>query len=105
LLQVYVVIPIVMSSVWERDFERIASDSSYNCLLTIVPHWDDVQWSWPGSKPQRSRSPESFKGQSTHARVRDITYVCIDGLPSNLVQMVSFIETMSIYPRIFRLPI
>ena len=26
---------------------------------------------------------ETFKGQSTHARVRAVTYVCIAGLPSN----------------------
>jgi len=29
--------------------------------------------------------------QSTHAPVRAITYVCIDGLPSNLVQMLSLL--------------
>ena len=31
----------------------------------------------------------TFKGQSTHAPVRAIIYVCIDGLSSNLVQMLS----------------
>jgi len=58
----------------------------YKCC----PHWDDVQWPWPWSITQRSRSHETFKCQSTHARVRAVTYVCIDGLPSNLV----LIETM-----------
>ena len=57
------------------------------------PHWDDVQWPWLGSIPHRSRSHETFKGQSTHACVSTITYIYIDGLPSN------------IYLRIFRLPI
>ena len=50
---------------------------------------------WPGSIPQRLRSHETFKGQSTHARVRAITYVCIDGLPSNLVQMLSLLRRCS----------
>jgi len=36
-----------------------------------------------------SSSHETFKGQSTHTRVRTVTNVCIDGLPSNLVQMSS----------------
>ena len=36
----------------------------------------------------KSRSHEAFKGQSTHAHVCSITYVCIDVLPSNLVQML-----------------
>ena len=44
----------------------------------------------PGSIFQRSRSQETFKGKSTHARVRAITYVCIDVLPSNKC----FIKTM-----------
>ena len=52
-------------------------------------HWDDVQWPWPGSIPQLSRSHKTFKGQSTHACVHAITYVYIDGLPSNWVQMLS----------------
>ena len=56
----------------------------YNCC----PHWDYVQWPWPGSIPQRSMSHKTFKGQSTHALVRAITYVCFDILPSNLVQML-----------------
>ena len=34
----------------------------YKCC----PHWDDVQWPWPGSIPQRSRSHNTFNGQSTH---------------------------------------
>ena len=29
---------------------------------------------------------ETFKGQSTHARVRAITYICIDGLPCAYIQ-------------------
>ena len=41
---------------------------------------------------KRSRSHETFKSQSTHARVRAITYICIDGLPSNLVQMLSSLK-------------
>jgi len=57
----------------------------YKCC----PHWDDVQWPWPRSTHQRSRSHNTLKGHSTHARVRTITYVCIDRLPSNLVQMLS----------------
>ena len=57
----------------------------YKCC----PHWEDVQWPWPGSIPQRSRSHNTFKGLSTHAGVRSITYVCIDILPSNLVPMLS----------------
>ena len=59
--------------------------SWYKCC----PHWDDVQWHWPRSIPQRSRSQETFKGQGSHARVCTITYVCIDGIPFNLVQMLS----------------
>ena len=55
-------------------------------------HWDTVQWPWPGSIPQRSRSHKPFTDQSTHARVRSITYICIDGLPSNLVQMLSLLR-------------
>ena len=69
----------------------------------ITPHWDDVQWPWSGSIPQRSRLHKTFKGQSTHARVRAITSVCIDGLP--LGTNVVLIETMCVYPRLFRLPI
>ena len=46
--------------------------SWYKCC----PHWDDVQWPWLGSIPQRSHS--TFKGQSTHARFCAITYVGID---------------------------
>jgi len=57
----------------------------YKCC----PHWDIVQWPWPGSIPQRSRSHTTFKGQSTHAHVSTITYVCIERLPFNLVQMLS----------------
>ena len=57
----------------------------YKCC----PHWDDVQWPWLGSIPQRSWSHNTFKVQSTNARVCAITYVCIDGLSSNLVQMLS----------------
>jgi len=34
-------------------------------------------------------SQKTFKGQSSHTRVRAITYLWIDGLPSNLVQMLS----------------
>jgi len=30
------------------------------------PHKNDVQWPWPRSIPQRSRSHDTFKGQSTH---------------------------------------
>ena len=58
-------------------------------LVTCCPHWDDVQWPWPVSIPQRLRSHKTFKGQSTHACFRAITYVCIEGLPSNLVQLLS----------------
>ena len=53
------------------------------------PHWGDVRWPWPGFIPQRSRSHKTFKGQSIHACVCSITYICINGLPSNLVQMLS----------------
>jgi len=60
----------------------------YKCC----PHWDGVQWPRLGSIPQRSRSHKTFKGQSTHAHVRAITYVCIDGLLSNLVQMLSLLR-------------
>ena len=42
---------------------------------------------WPYLK--RSRSHETFKGQSTYSRVRSIAYLCIDELPYNLVQMFS----------------
>ena len=37
-------------------------------------------------------SHNTFKDQSTRARVRAITYVCIDGLPSNLIQMLSLLR-------------
>ena len=43
-------------------------------------------------RTSRSRSYKTFKGQSTHARVRAIIYVCIDGLSSNLVQMLSLLR-------------
>ena len=43
----------------------------YKCC----PHWDDMQWPWPVCIPQRSRSHKTFKGQSTHACVRTITYI------------------------------
>ena len=56
----------------------------YKCC----PHLDNVQWPWPGSIPQRSKSHKTFNGQSTHACVR----VRIDGLPSNLVQMLSLLR-------------
>ena len=55
------------------------------------------------SIPQRSKSHKTFKGQSSHTRVRAITYLCSDGLPSNLVQMLSSLGRCSYYPRIFRL--
>jgi len=35
----------------------------------------------------------AFKGQSTHARVRATTYVCIDG---NLVQMLSSLSRCAV---------
>ena len=49
-----------------------------------------------------NRPPQSGEGiigmhfvhPSVTFRVRSITYVCIDGLPSNLVQMLSSFETM-----------
>jgi len=63
---------------------------------TCCPHWDDVQWPWSWSIPQRSRSHEIFKGQSTHARVYAITYLCIDVLPSNLVQMLSSLRQCAV---------
>ena len=56
------------------------------------PHWDNVHWSWLGSIPQRSRSQGTFKGQSTHACVHTIPYICIDWLPSSLVQMLSLLR-------------
>ena len=43
--------------------------------------------------PQRSKSHMAFKGQSTHARVRATTYVCIDG---NLVQMLSSLSRCAV---------
>jgi len=57
-----------------------------------------LTWSWPcpGSIPQRSRSHNTFIGQSTHARVCAITYVYIDGLPSNLVQMLSSLRRCAV---------
>ena len=63
----------------------------YKCC----PHWDKVPWPWHGSIPQRSRSHSTFKGQSTNACVRTITYVCIDVLPSYLVQMLSSLRWCS----------
>jgi len=50
----------------------------YKCCF----HWDDVQWPWPGSIHQRSRSHDTIKGQSTHACVR-ATYqtTCISYFP------------------------
>jgi len=40
-------------------------DSSFKWLLIPrhegCPHWDDVQWPWQGSIPQRSRSHKTFK--------------------------------------------
>ena len=65
----------------------------YKCFL----HSDDVQWPWLRSIPQRSRSHKTFKGQSTHARAQAITYVCMDGLPSNLEQMLSPLKCDNIF--------
>jgi len=48
----------------------------YNCWR----HWDDAQWRWPGSIPQRSRLHKIFKGQSTNAHVCTITYLRIEAL-------------------------
>jgi len=31
--------------------------TGYKCC----PYWDNVQWPWPGSIPQRSRSHKTFK--------------------------------------------
>ena len=42
--------------------------------------------------PYLNGQGHTFKGQSTHAHVRAITYVCIDGLPSNMVQMLSLLR-------------
>ena len=39
--------------------------------------------------PSICQSVIHLKGQSTHARVRAITNLCIDGLPYNLVHMLS----------------
>jgi len=41
----------------------------YKCC----PHWDDVQWPWSLSIPQRSRSYKTFKGLITHACVCALT--------------------------------
>ena len=43
-----------------------------------------------------SRSHKTFKGQSTHAPVCAITQICIDGLPSNLVQMLSSLRQCAV---------
>jgi len=64
----------------------------YKCC----PHWVDVQWPWPKSIHQRWRSQKTFKGQSTHAYVRVVTYVCIDGFPSNLEQMLSSLRRCAV---------
>ena len=64
----------------------------YKCC----PHWNDVQWPWPWSKPQRSRSHKTFKGQSTHTRVCAVTYIYIDGLPFYLVQMLSSLRRCAV---------
>jgi len=47
--------------------------------------------------PQRLRSHKTFKGQRTHARVRTITYLFIDGLPYNLVQMLRLCAVILIW--------
>jgi len=63
---------------FELGVDKMQSHFTQPQTYKCCPHWDDVQWPWPGSIPQRSRSHETFKVQSTHARVRAITYVCID---------------------------
>ena len=65
----------------------------YKCCLQW---WDDVQWPWPGSIPQKSRSQETFKGQNTHVRGRAITYKWIDGLPCNFLQKLSSFRRCSV---------
>ena len=50
----------------------------------------------PGSILQRSRSQDTFKGKSAHARVRAITNLCIDGLPYNLVQMLPLLRQCAV---------
>ena len=57
------------------------SDHHYTCC----PHRDDVQWPWPGSIPQRSRSLNTLK-VIVHVIVKAVTcniYLYIDGLPYN----------------------
>ena len=81
---------------WGGDYRNALGLSITFCVWVYhltwykcCPHWDVVQWPWPGSIPQRSRSHKTFKGQSTNARVRAITYICIDELPSHFVQMLN----------------
>ena len=38
-----------------------------NLVHKFCPHWDAVQWPWPRSIPQKSRSHKTFKGQSTQS--------------------------------------
>ena len=59
----------------------------YHITWYECPYWDNVQWPWPGSIPQKSRSHGTIKGQSIHALVCAITYLCIDGIPFNFVHM------------------
>jgi len=58
------------------------------------PHWDDVQWPWTGSIPQRSRSHKTFKGQSTLALVRTINFRMHWWITIKLGTNVVLIETM-----------
>ena len=55
-----------------------------------------MHWPRSGSIPQRSRSHKTFKNQSTHACFRTVTYVCIDGLPSYLVLMLSSLRRCAV---------
>ena len=95
------------------------------------PHWDDAQWSWPWSIHQRSMSHNTFKGQTTLSCVRAITTyalmdyhltwykwylietMCSDLDPDPYLKgqghttylKVRVHMLVSIYPKVFRLPI
>ena len=75
-----------------RSITNVCIDGLPSNMCKCCPYLNDVQWPWPVSIPQRSMSHNTFKDQSTRACVRAITYVCIDGLPSNLIQMLSLLR-------------
>ena len=75
-----------------RSITFVCIGGLQNNLVQMLSSLRQCAVTYPESIPQRSRSHETFNGQSTHPRVHSITFICIDGLQSNLVQMLSLLR-------------